>query len=198
LGYSSTGYAGTYTTAITQDGAIVADFITAGTLNAALINVINLVAEKVLAQDGSANSVDIQSAIIKVFRGEDLRATITNSGDGSQGFLAAFSGNTQYPGTGQPILSALQDDDARLTVVYANSIYVGYDRNGELHGTVRADNVYAGDYQSASPAYYDGNVAAGTLYVKSVAPRGNNNLDVDWRLVRMADGTTAYALCQKV
>lgn len=37
LGYSSNGYNGPYTTAITQDGAIVADFITAGVLNAAVI-----------------------------------------------------------------------------------------------------------------------------------------------------------------
>jgi len=34
LGYSSTGYSGTYSTAITADGAIVADFISTGTLNA--------------------------------------------------------------------------------------------------------------------------------------------------------------------
>ena len=34
LGYSSNGYAGPYTTAITQNGAIVADFITTGKLNA--------------------------------------------------------------------------------------------------------------------------------------------------------------------
>lgn len=37
LGYSSTGYDGPYGTAITQDGAIVANFITTGTLNANLI-----------------------------------------------------------------------------------------------------------------------------------------------------------------
>lgn len=37
LGYSSTGYNGPYTTAITQDGAIVASFITAGILNASII-----------------------------------------------------------------------------------------------------------------------------------------------------------------
>ena len=37
LGHSSNGYYGTYGTAITQDGAIVADFITTGVLNAALI-----------------------------------------------------------------------------------------------------------------------------------------------------------------
>ncbi len=34
LGYSSTGYDGTYGTAITMDGGIVADFITAGTVSA--------------------------------------------------------------------------------------------------------------------------------------------------------------------
>lgn len=37
LGHSSTGYEGTYGTAITQDGKIVADFITTGALNASLI-----------------------------------------------------------------------------------------------------------------------------------------------------------------
>lgn len=47
LGYSSNGYNGPYTTAITQDGVIVADFITAGTLNCALLTVVNLVAQDV-------------------------------------------------------------------------------------------------------------------------------------------------------
>lgn len=37
LGYSSTGYNGQYGTAITMDGAIVADYITTGTLNAGVI-----------------------------------------------------------------------------------------------------------------------------------------------------------------
>lgn len=37
LGYSSTGYNGPYTTAITQDGAIVADFMSTGVLTAVLI-----------------------------------------------------------------------------------------------------------------------------------------------------------------
>lgn len=37
LGYSSTGYSGTYGTAMTADGEIVADFVKTGTLNANLI-----------------------------------------------------------------------------------------------------------------------------------------------------------------
>lgn len=59
LGYSSTGYNGPYTTAITQDGSIVADFITAGTLNAALCNVINLVADNI--KTGTLTAIKIQS-----------------------------------------------------------------------------------------------------------------------------------------
>ena len=42
LGYSSTGYDGTFTTAITADGRIVADFISTGTLDANNIEVRNL------------------------------------------------------------------------------------------------------------------------------------------------------------
>ena len=38
LGYSSSGYAGPFSTAITMNGAIVADFITTGTLTANIIN----------------------------------------------------------------------------------------------------------------------------------------------------------------
>lgn len=45
FGFSSHGYAGPYTTAITQDGQIVADFITAGAINAGLITVGNLIAD---------------------------------------------------------------------------------------------------------------------------------------------------------
>ena len=37
LGYSSTGYNGEYSLAMTMDGAIVADFISAGILNGALL-----------------------------------------------------------------------------------------------------------------------------------------------------------------
>lgn len=37
LGFSSTGYNGEYSTAITMDGSIVADFITAGVINGALL-----------------------------------------------------------------------------------------------------------------------------------------------------------------
>lgn len=55
LGYSSTGYSGTYGTAITMDGAIVADFITTGTLNA------NLIKAGIIADESGKNSWNMVS-----------------------------------------------------------------------------------------------------------------------------------------
>lgn len=45
LGYSKTGYAGPFTTAITQDGQIVADFITAGEFDGAIIKAGSIMAD---------------------------------------------------------------------------------------------------------------------------------------------------------
>ena len=57
LGYSSSGYNGTYGTAITQDGAIVADFITVGTLDASRITVTHLSASSI--DTGTLNAANI-------------------------------------------------------------------------------------------------------------------------------------------
>lgn len=70
LGYSSTGYNGPYGLAMTQDGSIVASFINAGTLNAALINVINLTANSIVS--GILSSVsgnakfDLNASVIEM------------------------------------------------------------------------------------------------------------------------------------
>lgn len=76
LGYSSTGYNGTFTTAITADGKFVADFITVGTLDAAEIEVRNLNATMFtgamiqlggyLNQDGTLVLRNSQNSIIAV------------------------------------------------------------------------------------------------------------------------------------
>ena len=176
LGYSSTGYEGTYTTAITQDGAIVADFITTGTLNASLINVVNLIANHVLADDGEANplSFEISEGYARMIKNTYLRTSmsVTASGDG---MFIAGGGNITYAGPGSSILDHMEDDAARFSYMSANNIFVGCDRNNVRHGSVAAE----------------------TLYIKSVVPLGGTLKELDWRIVRMADGTTAYALCQK-
>lgn len=168
LGYSSTGYAGTYTTAITQDGAIVADFITTGTLNAAEINVINLIANHVQSESGDY-IMELWSAMFTLYDGIYARSTmfISPTSPGA-GVLRLTSGNTTDDG--------MQDDDARMTQISPTAVDVGLDRNGVRQGNILGKN----------------------LYITAIAPKGNNLLTVDWRLVRMADGTTAYALCQKL
>ncbi|EBF5125143.1 hypothetical protein FH002_10505 [Listeria monocytogenes] len=67
LGYSSTGINGSYGTAITQDGAIVANFITAGELSAALIrvgfnkigDVINIASNALVVYNGSKKLMEL-------------------------------------------------------------------------------------------------------------------------------------------
>ena len=61
LGYSANGYAGPYTTAITQNGAIVANFITSGTLDASLATIINLNANNITAGTLSADRINLNS-----------------------------------------------------------------------------------------------------------------------------------------
>jgi hypothetical protein len=60
FGYSSNGYQGPFTTAITQDGSIVANFITTGVLNADLIQAGTMLADRIfggtLTLGGSNNA----------------------------------------------------------------------------------------------------------------------------------------------
>jgi len=69
FGHSKTGYSGPYRTALTQDGEIVADFITTGTLDAALAKVVNLVAESIVAGKLSSKDkttfFDLDNAVIE-------------------------------------------------------------------------------------------------------------------------------------
>lgn len=59
FGFSSTGYNGPYTLAITQDGSIVADFIKSGTLDASQVTVENLDASKITTGQMSASRVNL-------------------------------------------------------------------------------------------------------------------------------------------
>ena len=63
LGYSKTGYSGTYSTAITMDGAIVADFITTGTLNA------NIIKAGVLSDTGGNTTFDLSTGNLNITKG---------------------------------------------------------------------------------------------------------------------------------
>lgn len=71
-GYSGTGYDGPYTLAATQDGAIVADFITVGTLTA------NIIKAGILTDKAGKFSLNMTTGTLKMQDGE-FSGTITGS-----------------------------------------------------------------------------------------------------------------------
>lgn len=78
FGYSSTGYNGTYGTAITMDGAIVADFITAGVLRG--VEIVNGNDTFHVSEDGTVNAsaISITGGVINNGNG-----TFTVAADGT-------------------------------------------------------------------------------------------------------------------
>jgi len=69
LGYSSTGYNGTFGTAITQNGEIVANYITTGTLDAALATIIHLNASNITTGTLSADRISAHSLAVNKITG---------------------------------------------------------------------------------------------------------------------------------
>lgn len=108
LGYSKNGYNGPYTTAITQDGAIVADFMTTGTLNCEFLTVVNLVAKGVqltgnFRTESGNYFADLWAGVFKMgittsdkqdneFVGISTSATDANNGNGVINVWAWLSG----------------------------------------------------------------------------------------------------------
>ena len=75
FGHSSNGYNGTYTVAITQNGAIVADFITAGTLNA------NVIRAGILQDANGDNSWNLATGAFTITNGSFNVVTNSDSTD---------------------------------------------------------------------------------------------------------------------
>ncbi len=82
IGFSHNGVNGPYLSAWTIDGSFVADWITAGTLNAALVKVINLIAEQ-LSSVANGSEVRINGAEIKMFSSNTQTMSISNEFAGS-------------------------------------------------------------------------------------------------------------------
>lgn len=74
LGYSSTGYNGEFALAMTMDGAIVADFITAGTLNGVLLRADSVQASAISAeykQEVTDTIGNVESSVTQAFKVAD-------------------------------------------------------------------------------------------------------------------------------
>lgn len=132
IGFSYTGVNGPYLTAWTIDGKFVADFITAGTINAALVKIINLIVDHLISQSGNYE-LEAWAATLSIKNNDQLRlkqyCTSTDIG-----LYQCFSGNVDNTGT-------LMDNTARYSFLTPESVGVGQDKDGVYHGTVYAETV---------------------------------------------------------
>lgn len=162
FGHSSTGYNGPYRTAITQDGQFVADFITTGTLNAALVKIINLIADRIVSESG-AYKLEEWAAIASIKENDKLRLRWYCTGNGL-GIYQCYSGNTDAEGN-------LLGSDARYSYLTPDAMGAGQDATGKYTGTV-----YGGR------AYFAQDINADEVQATKFRPGPNQNaLTVDWK-----------------
>lgn len=122
FGYSSNGYSGPYTTAITMDGAIVADFITAGVLRG--IEITNGNGTFHVAANGtvSASAIDITGGSIHIETNSESYDVISLTHHSQQY-------NTEWIHTISPLEWKLENTDIDCKVVAQAGAMYFYDGN---------------------------------------------------------------------
>lgn len=114
FGFSSTGYNGTYDLAITQNGAIVADFITAGTLNA------NVIKAGILQDAANKNSWNMSTGALTITDGS-INITTT---DGSYDLIRfRYNGSTS---TMETLMASTMLSSRNITTGESTNIVGGY------------------------------------------------------------------------
>src|SRR5699024_10660512 len=137
-GASENGYNGPFRLGASFDSGIIADFITAGTLNANLVHIINLIVDHLQYTDGTY-TLDSSSAKMKFTAGQNLRVNIDvdniedSSGDiFNSGNIKVYSGNVSSSGT-------LQDNNAHVSGMYGYYGEFGRKRDGSYDGYVETN-----------------------------------------------------------
>ena len=193
-GASKNGYDGPFEMGAALGVGLYADFITAGTLNAALVKVINLVADHVVSTSGNY-SFNIWAAVQQILDSDNLRLRSYVTGAGVQrsiGILQVFSGSVSADGA--------MSSGAKVTQVQPNYIECGSDGAGNYSGEVNAGKVTASSFNLATggntyfPALsLDGNRLVisnlGKLYI------GGSGGTVGWKSVQLVDGSVVNVLC---
>ena len=166
LGYSSTGYNGEYSLAMTMDGAIVADFISAGILNGALLQ---------------ADSVQ-SSAISQHYKAEVTNEIGETASSIEQAFVAAdeqllsliTSVQTVLTGdveTLETTVSQLRQTVESLTLSYTSKTAGGINniRNSSGLNGVSDDWSYSGSVVAQQTAEAFNNTSSGSLFRLRIA-----------------------------
>lgn len=96
-GASNNGYNGPFSYGATLENGMVADFITAGTLNADLVNIVNLISDHVVSRNGRFE-MDLWAAVLKLVENDNLRVRIYSTAQGNGGIVQVFSGTVTNEG----------------------------------------------------------------------------------------------------
>ncbi|WP_102049556.1 phage tail spike protein [Pygmaiobacter massiliensis] len=173
LGYSKNGYAGPYSLAMTQDGAIVADFITAGTINANLVKIINLIVDHLHSEvESGERTLDATATGVTFRAANNTKHRISmfiSSAD--QGVIRIVSGDTNKDGTVIP-------DNGEMSIITSNYISLGKKSDGSYNGNISCGSVSAKNISLAgalflgdkgyAPKWYPMNIGGQNYMVPAV------------------------------
>lgn len=127
-GASNNGYNGPFSYGATLKNGMVADFITAGTLNADLVNIVNLIADHVVSRNAGFE-MDLWAAVLRLMENDNLRVRIYSTAQSAGGIVQVFSGTvTNEDGLGE---------DGTYSYLGPVGVGVGEKSDGSYIGTVK-------------------------------------------------------------
>ncbi len=127
-GASESGYNGPFTYGATLKNGMVADFITAGTLNADLVNIVNLIADHVVSRNAGFE-MDLWAAVLRLMENDNLRVRIYSTAQSAGGIVQVFSGTvTNEGGLGE---------DGTYSYLGPTGAGVGEKSDGSYTGTIK-------------------------------------------------------------
>lgn len=127
LGYSSTGYSGSYGTAITQNGQIVANYIATGTLDASKISVTHLSASSI-----DAGTLDGTKATITNINASNINTGTLNANLIKAGTISDTQGNSSINMT---------NGEANMKNFKAKNSFYLVDSNNVIRGSITYNSV---------------------------------------------------------
>lgn len=127
-GASDSGYNGPFSYGATLKNGMVADFITAGTLNADIVNIVNLIADHVVSRNAGFE-MDLWAAVLKLMENDNLRVRIYSTAQSAGGIVQVFSGTvTNEEGLGE---------DGSYSYLGPIGVGVGEKSDGSYTGTIK-------------------------------------------------------------
>lgn len=143
-GASNNGYNGPFSYGATLENGMVADFITAGTLNADLVNIVNLIADHVVSRNAGFE-MDLWAAILRLMENDNLRVRIYSTAQNHGGIVQVFSGTvTNEGGLGE---------DGAYSYLGPVGVGVGEKSDGTYTGIVKCGYITANGSINANGNY---------------------------------------------